>query len=72
MTSATTKPASFGCLASDMGYHLPIQVLRSAAGWYIGTARNGPVSRESVEYWDSEQKAQYALNEGDWTQRSHP
>lgn len=55
------------------GQHLPIQVLKSAAGFYIGTADDdGPVSRESAEYWPTRQKAETALVRGDWTQRDNP
>ena len=52
---------------------LPIQVLRSAAGWYLGTfGEAGPTSRESVEYFRSEDKAKEALASGNWTQRANP
>lgn len=53
---------------------LPIQVLKSAAGFYIGTICNveGPISRESVEYWTTKEKAESALQLGEWTQREHP
>lgn len=62
----------FGQLASDAGYRLPLQVLRSAAGWYIGTfGKAGPVSRESEEYFRTSDAAQIALSTGNWTQRNH-
>lgn len=54
------------------GSRLPLQVLRSAAGYYIGTAdEGGPVSRESAEYWATREIAQAALDAGPhaWTQR---
>lgn len=52
---------------------LPLQVLRSQAGHYIGTVSdNGPCSRESVEYWPKEAHALSALASGDWTQRDEP
>nr|WP_080745399.1 hypothetical protein [Cupriavidus necator] len=52
---------------------LPLQVLLSAAGYYIGTAdREGPVSCESVEYFRSQQAADLALATGRWQQRTHP
>jgi len=55
------------------GKRLPLQVLRSAAGHYIGTHDDkGPVSRESVEYFPSPEAAQRALATDAWTQRSHP
>jgi hypothetical protein len=52
---------------------LPLQVLRSAAGFYIGTADDeGPCSRESVQYWRQEADARSALTNGHWTQRLEP
>lgn len=50
---------------------LPLQVLRSAAGYYIGTAdeMGAPVSRESVEYFPSAKTATEALSTGSWTQK---
>lgn len=52
---------------------LPLQVLRSAAGFYIGTAdEEEPCSRESVEYWRDERAAAIALETGEWTQRENP
>lgn len=63
-----------GFLAKKIGFTLPLQVLESAAGFYLGTADNdGPVSRESVEYWGKKEAAAQALagKEGkDWLQRS--
>lgn len=65
-----------GKLAYDiMGVRLPLQVLRSARGFYLGTFDDeGPVSRESAEYWSTEDAAQKALEAGPdaWTQRDHP
>lgn len=51
-----------------------LQVLQSHAGYYIGTATPDgmPVSRESAEYWRTEQEAQQALEADDWTQRPNP
>ena len=51
-----------------------VQPLSSAAGWYLGTLDEYglPLSRESVEYWASEQEAMRALETGEWTQRAHP
>lgn len=52
---------------------LPLQVLESAAGYYIGTANDeGPVSRESVEYWRKKELAELALRQDLWTQRQEP
>lgn len=59
-------------ISRRFGFNLPLQVLRSAKGFYIGTANDdGPVSRESVEYWDSLQAAADALKNQRWTQRQH-
>ncbi len=55
------KPSGYLALAYT-GKRLPLQVLRSAAGHYIGTAdEDGPVSRESVEYFRSQHAADHAL-----------
>lgn len=63
-----------GQLAKDFGKRsLPLEVLQSAAGFYIGTQFEGcPFSRESVEYFPSLDVAQTALDNGLWTQRDHP
>ena len=56
-----------------VGKSLPLQVLRSAAGHYIGTFDDdGPVSRESVEYFPSHEAARHALETSAWTQRPYP
>ena len=70
----TPKPAApSGLLALKyVGERLPLQVLRSAAGYYIGTYDDGPVSRESVEYFPTDEAARHALETGAWTQRQHP
>ena len=52
---------------------LPLQVCHSAAGHYIGTTdAEGPVSRESVQYFRSYQAARHALETGHWQQRLKP
>lgn len=49
---------------------LPLDVLKSQAGYYIGTyGEYGPCSRESVEYFPTASDALDALNSGNWTQR---
>ncbi|HRH77060.1 MAG TPA: hypothetical protein PK129_06905 [Cellvibrionaceae bacterium] len=54
------------------GLSLPVQVLKSNAGYYIGTEdKEGPVSRESHEYWRSFNEAELALKSRSWTQRQH-
>lgn len=56
-----------------LGISLELTVLKSAAGFYIGTFDGeGPVSRESLEYYASEDAAQDALDGGTFTQREHP
>ncbi|WP_263147701.1 hypothetical protein [Pseudomonas sp. RIT-PI-AD] len=49
---------------------LPLQILYSRAGYYIGTVcEDGlPCSRESREYFDTQQAAEIALQNGTWTQ----
>lgn len=57
-----------------LGQNRPLQVLRSAAGYYIGTAdENGlPMSRESEGYWPERDLAQTALDSGQWPQKLTP
>lgn len=77
---ASTQPTAplaavkIGQLAREFtGKRLPLQICQSAAGYYIGTwDEEGPVSRESAEYFRKETLAQLALETGDWTQRDHP
>jgi hypothetical protein len=57
------------------GERIPVDVHRSAAGYYLGTVDPGdgsPVSRESLEYWPTEEAARRALETGEWTQRDTP
>ncbi|MBF7052313.1 hypothetical protein IOC61_03150 [Halomonas sp. KAO] len=65
---------AFGKLAMAIsGQRLPVRVMRSAAGYYLGTQSDlGPVSRESVEYWPTEVQAASALSNGEWSQRLVP
>lgn len=62
---------STGLLAARFaGLSLPLQVLRNGAGYYIGTQNeDGPVSRESVEYFSTQSQAENALKQGTWSQR---
>jgi hypothetical protein len=55
------------------GEVLPIKVLRSGAGYYLGTSsKNGePYSRESEEYWRSGKDAEKTLARGEWSARRH-
>lgn len=55
------------------GKRLPIKVLQSAAGFYIGTTDDeGPCSRESEEYFKNRNQAETALLHDSWTQRVEP
>lgn len=49
----------------------PIEVLRSAAGYYIGQCcpEEGPISRLSVRYWENKSDAEAALASGNWAVR---
>jgi len=72
--SPTMPRASFGELALFCtGKQLPLEVLNSAAGHYIGTRdTEGPVSRESREYFRSFAAAERALARGGWSQLAIP
>ncbi|EPY1819050.1 hypothetical protein ACXABR_001427 [Escherichia coli] len=60
-----------GILAAQAGYTLSLQVLSCVRGYYIGTqCDEGPVSRESVEYYRGHEQAAQALENGTWTQRT--
>ena len=65
-----------GKLAFDiMGLRLPLEVLHSPRGFYLGTENDaGPVSRESAEYWPTYEDAERALDAGPdaWNQRNEP
>lgn len=71
VTPRSAVPSGLLALAY-VGKRLPLQVLRSAAGHYIGTVEDGPASRESVEYFPSHEAARHALETGAWTQRPCP
>jgi hypothetical protein len=67
----------FGRLAKTYGNEdLPLQVCRSATGFYLGTLtpEGEPYSRESVQYWPTREEAERALKAGwkTWTQRPAP
>lgn len=71
MSTAVVTAPRFGQMALVFGgLRLDLQVLQSAAGFYIGTSHEYlPYSRESVEYWPSREKAELALDTNSWTQR---
>ena len=59
-----------GLLALQSGELLPVEVMQSGAGFYLGTSQEqAPFSRESEEYWPTLKQAEAALNGNDWTQR---
>lgn len=64
----------YGKLAAKGGEKLALQVLKSGAGYYIGTAcaEMGPFSRESKEYFKSFEAASEAFENSTWTQRMNP
>ncbi|MDC9616207.1 hypothetical protein PSI19_20595 [Xenorhabdus khoisanae] len=63
--------APIGVLALQYCHkQLPLTVLQTCAGFYIGTIEGGmPCSRESMEYFASREQAEFALKQGRWTQR---
>ncbi|EMR0646294.1 hypothetical protein JJP89_08360 [Enterobacter hormaechei] len=72
-----SQQASFGqsghLALIHCGKFLPLEVLHSAAGHYIGTRdTEGPVSRESCQYFRSYAAAQRALERGGWSQLATP
>jgi len=68
--SQIAAAAGYGKLAQAFcGKSLPLQILQSAAGFYIGTVDDGPCSRESIEYFRKREEAEEALSTGRWTQK---
>ena len=66
-----------GWLAKEWGgVELELKVLKSAAGFYLGTRdEEGPYSRESEEYWRTFEEAEATLTgagQTSWTQRLAP
>lgn len=70
-----------------LGIEAPLVVCKSAAGYYLGCVATEelcekypeklefpgePLSRESQEYWGTEEEAQAALDSGNWIQRPNP
>lgn len=58
------------CVQLKDGTVLPFKVLKSNAGFYIGTWSDGPYTRESKNYWNTREQAQYALDTGVWLARN--
>ena len=71
---ASGKYMGYGKLAAQIGMRLKLEVMESPRGYYIGTQTEcgEPVSRESNEYFDTEQQAEAALASGLWTQKQNP
>ena len=69
-----SQTSPYGTIALQFcGLTLPLEVLKSGAGFYIGTSTDeGPCSRESVEYWVHHSEAHDALKNHTWTQRHQP
>ncbi|MBK0035155.1 hypothetical protein IBT47_22975 [Erwinia sp. S43] len=54
---------------------LPLEVMQSGRGYYIGTAdqeSGAPATRESNEYFRKKIDAENALKANLWTQKEHP
>ena len=76
METSSTTPCLYGALARACGQTLPLEIHKSAGGYYLGTYRFEeemgcpmPYTRESNEYWRSQQLAEKALATGAWTQK---
>jgi len=69
----TINPPNVGLLASSLGFALTLEPLEANGRWYLGTfcAEEGPISRESVEYFPSQEAAAQAMATGEWSQRDH-
>ena len=74
--SVTVQPPAVSSIGSltlaYTGKRIALSVLRSAAGYSIGTADHLGPSCESVEYFRSHAAARHALDTGAWTQRQTP
>jgi len=75
MSFATIEAPQIGQLANLFCRKtLPLQVMHSSAGYYIGTCDEYglPVSRESAQYWKTRADATEAFRTGAWSQRRTP
>lgn len=68
ITSGKPDPTEKATKDSDI-----LRICRSAAGYYIGrfSETEGPIARDSVEYWSSYRAAVTALKTGRWTLRRY-
>ncbi|MEM9030486.1 MAG: hypothetical protein AAGC70_19170 [Pseudomonadota bacterium] len=67
-----TRIERTGVLAKKFGNeNAPLQILKSAAGYYIGTLDEDglPFTRESACYWDTRNAAETALQRGVFPQK---
>ncbi|MDX2265897.1 MAG: hypothetical protein NW215_13130 [Hyphomicrobiales bacterium] len=77
-TDPKQTPVQTGELARTFGgMTLPLEVLQSPAGYYLGTRDEDgmPYSRESIEYWRTREQAEAALVDPSrslWTQKPNP
>src|SRR3546814_16756161 len=72
-SSSATAVRSGALALTWTGKRLPLQVLRSAAGHYLGPQdAEGPVSRESVEYFPNHLAAPPALEPPPWPTPATP
>jgi len=64
----------YGQLAHQVcGKLLPLEVLKSGAGYYIGTTEDFcPCTRESRAYFRHAAQAEEALRSGSWVQKESP
>lgn len=69
--------------AENEANYSDLQVLKSGAGWYIGTIYTHPPgsdmpgliepgTRDSYDYYAREEEARAVFERGDWVQRQHP
>jgi hypothetical protein len=74
ISTQTNGKAAHGKVAlCYCGVTLPVTVLQSANGFYLGTSSEGvPISRESTEYFRTHDEAAQALESGKWVQRIYP
>lgn len=73
MTETGSNLPPKGMLAAAAGKAFPLEVCKSAAGFYIGTLNEEgePFTRESREYWPKRELAETAFSKGLWTQKPH-
>jgi hypothetical protein len=73
MSDTSMGPKSYQC-AEFLGITVALAVCKSAAGFYLGAVSEteGPLCRDSAEYFATREDAQTALDSGAWTQRYTP